>query len=59
MYVVQDFWLSVYIKFQKLNLALFGKAVSEMMMFERCGHWTDAGAMVYCKLTFELSAQVS
>ena len=46
-------------KISKKNLALFGKAVSEMMMFERCGHRTDAGVMVYCKLTFKLSAQVS
>ena len=30
-----------------------------MMMFKHCGQRTDAGAMVYCKLTFEPSAEVS
>ena len=28
-------------------------------MFEHCGKRTDAGTIVYCKLTFEPSAQVS
>ena len=46
------------------NLALIGQAVSEKKMFEivddgRTDGQTDAGALVYYKLTYEPSGQVS
>ena len=45
------------------NLALIDQAVSEKKMFKHCGRTddgrTDAGPLVYYKLTYEPKAQVS